>query len=406
MLKRSLQTTVESILGRADVRINGSRAWDIQVHDERFYPNVISRGALGLGESYMDGWWDCADLAQMFCQLLQAHLDRESAVNWSAILVWLKAKCGNRQRKSGATENVHHHYDRGNDLYRNMLGRWMLYSSANWEEAGNLDEAGEAKLEFVCQKLNLRTGQKILDIGCGWGGFAKCAAQRYGVQVVGITLSEEQVKYARQICADLPVEIRQQDYRDLNEPFDHIISLGMLEHVGQKNYRRYMETVRSCLKRNGLFFLNTIGAHESGHGLNPWTDKYIFPGAVLPSIRWIACNGGTAGLGGILRKNPDRLVRTVPIQLGQAESQLQRAILPHVEILSAVVRWSVSFKSDPGLADRAVLLLKSGATKTIPMYASNAASLANVPAISSRFQFKLVRFAYIIVVVLGAWALA
>jgi cyclopropane-fatty-acyl-phospholipid synthase len=287
MLKQTLQATVESAFEAAGVRINGGRAWDIDVRDERFYGDVLSRGALGLGESYMDGWWDCADLSQMFCKFLQAHLDRKRPVNWSAAMVWLKAKFGNRQRKSRAAANVHLHYDHGNELYRDMLGRWMLYSSANWEHAASLEEADEGKFEFVCQKLNLRAGQSVLDIGCGWGGFAKYAAERHGVQVVGITLSEEQVKYARQFCADLPVEIRCQDYRELHEKFDHIVSLGMMEHVGQKNYRRYMMIVRNCLKAGGLFFLNTIGANESGYSLNPWTDKYIFPGAVLPSMAQI-----------------------------------------------------------------------------------------------------------------------
>lgn len=163
----------------------------------------------------------------------------------------------------------------------------MVYSSLNWEAAGSLDEAGEAKLEFVCHQLDLRAGQKILDIGCGWGGFAKYAAQKYGVEVLGVTVSAEQAALARQICCGLPVEIRYQDYRDVAGLFDHVVSLGMFEHVGYKNYRRYMEIVRHCIKPGGLFFLNTIGANVSGYCANPWTDKYIFPGGMLPSIAQI-----------------------------------------------------------------------------------------------------------------------
>jgi cyclopropane-fatty-acyl-phospholipid synthase len=287
MFARDLQNRVESILHRADVTINGTRPWDIVVHDPRFFSTLASRTALGLGESYMDQWWDCSDLSQFFCHILHAHLERRSSPNLAAILAFLRATVENRQAKSRAAGNVHQHYDKGNALYQNMLGRWMLYSSANWEHASGLDEAGEAKLEFVCKKLNLRPGQKVLDIGCGWGGFAKYAAQRYSVRVVGITLSTEQVDLARQFCADLPVEIRLQDYRELNEKFDHIVSLGMFEHVGHKNYRHYMHIVRRCLNPGGLFFLNTIGANESGYCLNPWTDKYIFPGAMLPSIAQI-----------------------------------------------------------------------------------------------------------------------
>src|SRR5215469_110610 len=203
-----MQSKVENALQIADVRTNGDRAWDLIVHDSRFYHRVISEGALGLGESYMEGWWDCADLAQLFCKLLQARLERSLTTNWTGVLAYLKARLGNLQGKLRAADNVHRHYDRGNSLYPNMLGQWMVYSSGNWEHATTLDEAGEGKLDFVCRKLNLRAGQRVLDIGCGWGGFAKFAAQRYGVQVVGITVSAEQVSLARQICSDLPVEIR------------------------------------------------------------------------------------------------------------------------------------------------------------------------------------------------------
>lgn len=285
--ERNLRIQLEDRIKAADVQIGGDRPWDIEVHNEQFFREVASRGALGLGESYMDGLWDCLDLAELFSRLLCAELDRKISLTWSEILSCLRAKVTNRQNKSGAARNVHRHYDVGNDLYRNMLGHWMLYSSANWENVGTLNEAGEAKLDFVCRKLNLQAGQQVLDIGCGWGGFAKYAALRYGVRVVGITLSAEQVKLARQVCADLPIEIRLQDYRELGEKFDHIVSLGMFEHVGQKNYRRYMKMVKDCLRPHGLFFLNTIGANESGYGLNGWTDKYIFPGAMLPSVAQI-----------------------------------------------------------------------------------------------------------------------
>jgi cyclopropane-fatty-acyl-phospholipid synthase len=287
MFAQDLQLRVESLLQRADVTINGTRPWDIVVHDRRFYPSLVARPALGLGESYMDRWWDCPDLSEFFSHLLRAHLEQRVSLNWTTALAFLKSRMANRQAKSHATDNVHQHYDKGNALYQNMLGRWMLYSSANWKHAANLDEAGEAKLEFVCSKLHLRPHQRVLDIGCGWGGFAKYAAQRYGVRVVGITLSTEQFQFAHKWCADLPVEIRLQDYRELDEKFDHIVSLGMFEHVGHKNYHQYMRVVRRCLNPGGLFFLNTIGANETSYSLNPWTDKYIFPGAMLPSIAQI-----------------------------------------------------------------------------------------------------------------------
>jgi cyclopropane-fatty-acyl-phospholipid synthase len=287
MLSRKLLERVAKRLQPADVQIDRGRPWDIAVHDDRFYARVLSDGALGLGESYMDGWWDCAELSQMFCKLLKAHLDSRVPLSLPLALAWLQAKFENRQAKSRATENVHRHYDLGLDLYRNMLGRWLLYSSADWEHAKDLDDAGEAKFDFVCRKLGVRPGQKVLDIGCGWGGFAKYAAQKYNAEVTGITLSAEQAAVAREVCSDLPVEIRRQDYRDLNETFDHVVSLGMFEHVGYKNYRAYMRTVHRCLKPDGLFFLNTIGANKSRYFANPWLDKYIFPGGMLPSIAQI-----------------------------------------------------------------------------------------------------------------------
>ena len=284
---RTIPQKVKAIFASADVRIQGNRPWDLIVYDDRFYRRVISHGALGLGESYMDGWWDCAELSELFSRLLKAHLDRLPSIDWALILVYLQARLANRQSRVRATRNVHRHYDLGNDLYRNMLGRWMLYSSANWQRAATLDEAAEAKFDFVCRRLNLRAGASILDIGCGWGGFAKYAAQKYGAHVVGITVSSEQERVAREVCSDLPVEIRYQDYRELKDKFDYVVSLGMLEHVGHKNYRQYMKIVHDCIKPNGLFFLNTIGTTESGYCLNTWTDKYIFPGSTLPSIAQI-----------------------------------------------------------------------------------------------------------------------
>jgi cyclopropane-fatty-acyl-phospholipid synthase len=285
---RTLQQKVEDILVTADIRIRGDRPWDLIVFDDRFYKRVISHGALGLGESYMDGWWDCANLSELFTRLLTAHLDRWPSIDLPLILVSLQARLANRQSRARASKNVRH-YDLGNDLYRSMLGRWMLYSSANWQRAVTLDEAAEAKFDSVCRRLNLCPGQRILDIGCGWGGFAKYAAQKYGVHVVGITVSSEQEHVAREVCGDLPVEIRHQDYRELElqDKFDHVVSLGMFEHVGHKNYRRYMEIVHHCLKPNGLFLLNTIGTTESGYFMNTWTDRYIFPGSTLPSIAQI-----------------------------------------------------------------------------------------------------------------------
>src|SRR6202000_3192228 len=136
-------------------------------------------------------------------------------------------------------------------------------------------------------KLGLKPGMRVLDIGCGWGEGLKLAAGRYGVTGVGITISEEQCKYAQALCQGLPVEFRLMDYRDLDERFDRLLSIGMVEHVGHKNYRTYMETARRCLKDDGLFLLHSIGSNVSVHDTDPWIAKYIFPNGMLPSIKQI-----------------------------------------------------------------------------------------------------------------------
>jgi cyclopropane-fatty-acyl-phospholipid synthase len=274
------------LLSLTDVEIGGRRPWDIHVHDDRFYERVLAEGSLGLGESYMDGWWDCDRLDEFFHRILGMDLERKARQRLP-LFDLLKAKLVNLQRPSRAFEIGKRHYDIGNDLYRHMLDRQMIYSCAYWKEASNLDEAQEAKLDLVCRKLGLRPGMRVLDIGCGWGGTARFAANHYQVEVLGITVSEEQVKAAHALRGDLPVEIRLLDYRDLEGTFDRILSIGMFEHVGYKNYRTFMRVVRDHLREDGLFLLHTIGRNRSGITTDPWIDRYIFPNSMLPSSRQI-----------------------------------------------------------------------------------------------------------------------
>jgi cyclopropane-fatty-acyl-phospholipid synthase len=276
----------QKLLAKADVEVNGNRPWDVQVHDERLYGRVFSGGSLALGESYMDGWWDAGALDQFICKALAARLDKDKTLR-SFNLLWLvvKSKLTNRQSPRRAWTVGQEHYDIGNDLYEAMLDKRMVYTCAYWKDAKNLDEAQEAKLDLVCRKIGLKAGQRVLDIGCGWGSFAKFAAEKYGATVVGVTISKEQAELARELCEGLPVEIRLQDYRDVNEQFDHIVSLGMFEHVGYKNYRTYMETAHRCLKSGGLFLLHSIGGNHTARASEPWFDKYIFPNGMLPSVQ-------------------------------------------------------------------------------------------------------------------------
>jgi len=273
-------------LERAGVTLDGPAPWDPQIHDRRLFARGLLHGTLGLGEAYMDGWWDCAQPDELFARVLRSTTPADRRFTLLASLrSELPARLVNLQRPQRASRSVSRHYDAGADLFEAMLDRRMVYSCAYWRSAATLDEAQEAKLDLVCRKLGLQRGMRLLDIGCGWGGLAHFAAERYGAQVVGITLSRAQAAVAERRCAGLPVEIRLQDYRSVAGTFDRIASLGMLEHVGPHNYRAYMEVVRRCLADDGLALVHTIGNSYTRASTDPWLSKYVFPDAVLPSIK-------------------------------------------------------------------------------------------------------------------------
>jgi len=277
----------KNLLKEAGIEINGNNPYDITIHNEKFYKRVLSKGSMGLGESYMDGWWDCDRLDEFFYRVLSSNLENRVG-KLSMLPHVIKATIFNLESKRRAFQVGEKHYDIGNELYKNMLDKRMVYSCGYWKNANTLDEAQEAKLDLICKKLDLQPGMKILDIGCGWGSFVKYASEKYKVKVLGVTISKEQVKLGREICKGLPVEIRLQDYRELNEKFDRIISIGMFEHVGNKNYRTFMEVANRNLNNKGLFLLHTIGNNKSSIATDPWTEKYIFPNGILPSIKQIA----------------------------------------------------------------------------------------------------------------------
>lgn len=272
-----------TLLAKADVRIGGSRAWDIHIHTEDAVQRILGQGSLGLGESYMDGGWDVKHLDEFFTKILRARLDREIKP-LSLILPALRARLFNLQNIKRAWHVGEKHYDLGNDFYAAMLDPRMTYTCGYWKDASNLAAAQEAKLDLICRKLQLEPGTRVLDIGCGWGSFMGYAAENYGVECVGVTISREQAALGQQKYSHLPVEFRLADYRQINEIFDHIVSVGMFEHVDHKNYRTYMAVANRCLKDNGLFLLHTIGRNKRKAGADPWIDKYIFPNGELPSI--------------------------------------------------------------------------------------------------------------------------
>ena len=289
MSHSNLRNKIEQLLSYADIKIDGARPWDIQVHNDGFYSRLLAKGSLGLGESYIEGWWDCDRLDKFFHRVLQAKLDTRIKIRKEFFEI-LKSKLINLQKPSRAFQIGLRHYDIGNDLYKHMLDECLIYSCGYWENASTLDEAQEAKLDLVCRKLGLRQGMRVLDIGCGWGGAAKFAAERYKVEVVGVTVSKEQLRFGKEFCQGLPVEICLQDFRSIKGTFDRIFSLGMFEHVGYKNYVTFFRVVNSCLKENGLFLLHTIGNNRSVTGTDPWINRYIFPNSMIPSAKQICAS--------------------------------------------------------------------------------------------------------------------
>ncbi len=288
MSKTNSEKIVRELLETAGITVNGNQPYDILVHNPKFYQRVLSEQVLGLGESYMDGWWDCEALDQFIDRVVRANL--ESKVKGNRKYTWhvLKSKMFNLQKSSRAGQVAESHYDIGNDLYQAMLDKRLNYTCAYWKNADNLDDAQEAKLDLVCKKIELEPGMTVLELGCGFGSFAKYAAEKYSAHVTGINLSKQQVNLGRELCKGLPVELILDDYRNASGTYDRVISIGVMEHVGYKNYKTYMDVVDRCMKKDGIAFIHTIGSNVSKTASNPWTTKYIFPNGVLPSIAQIS----------------------------------------------------------------------------------------------------------------------
>ncbi|MBW7984353.1 cyclopropane fatty acyl phospholipid synthase [Enterobacillus tribolii] len=276
------------MLQSAGITINGNQPCDIIVKNPHFFKRVLQEGSLGLGESYMDGWWECERLDIFFQKVVRSGLEKKLPHHLKDILRIAVARMTNLQSQKRAWIVGKEHYDLGNDLFSQMLDPYMQYSCAYWKDATTLEEAQEAKLKLISEKLTLKPGMRVLDIGCGWGGLAAFMARNYGVSVDGVTISAEQQKLAQQRCAGLDVNILLQDYRDLHNQYDRIVSVGMFEHVGPKNYQTYFDVVLRNLKPDGLFVLHTIGSNKTDMNVDPWINKYIFPNGCLPSVRHIA----------------------------------------------------------------------------------------------------------------------
>lgn len=278
---------IEQILEGTGITINGNQPYDIKVLNEKFYGRVLKFGSLGLGESYMEGWWECEKLDEFFDRILTAKLDKKIKENWSLALKIAIYVLLNPGRRAKAFVIGKRHYDIGNDLYQVMLDKDLTYTCGYWKDANNLEEAQDAKLDLVCRKINLKKGQRVLDIGSGWGSFLGYIAKKYKVNGLGVTVSKEQKALSDKLYAKLNVRTHLQDYRDIKGKFNHIVSFGMFEHVGCKNYRNFMKIAHKALHNDGFFLLHTIGSNESVMKADTWISKYIFPNSMLPSIKQI-----------------------------------------------------------------------------------------------------------------------
>ena len=350
---------VQDLLDHAGVRIDGDRPYDIQVHNPDLYPRVIAGGSLALGEGYMDGWWDCEALDQFFDRIMGARLDKKvrqsKAVLWAAF----KARLTNPQSRARAFEIGERHYDIGNDLFTVMLDKRLNYSCAYWQAADTLDEAQEAKLELTCRKLDLRPGLRVLDIGCGWGGFAIYAAEKYGAEVTGITVSREQVKLARRLSEGLPVKIELQDYRDLQgtlrpHRFDrHVRACGGGQlpdlHAGGSPLPEERRSFFTAHHRRQL-----VGSLRGPLGCKIYFSK--FDAALGPADhdrgRGTVRSGRLAQFRSPLRSHADGVAPQRHRKLAPHPGSLRSALLPHVDVLPAFMRRLFSGQTEPALADR------------------------------------------------------
>jgi cyclopropane-fatty-acyl-phospholipid synthase len=288
--RRNMQANremIEQLLSETGVMVNGPDPWDIQVRDERFYTRVLKEGSLGLGEAYMEGWWDCLRIDEFICRLLKGNLEEKIKGNLRSRFFYLSARIFNLQSPSRAGIIARKHYDLGNDLFFSFLDPDNQYSCAYFQGTDDLAEAQQKKLDLICRKIALQRQDHLLDIGCGWGGLARYAADHYGCSVTAVNISEEQIRYARELCKNLPVKILREDYRQIQGSFDKIVSVGMFEHVGKKNYGTFMRVAHRCLKEGGIFLLHTIGSNASRVNCDPWINRYIFPNGMLPSIAQI-----------------------------------------------------------------------------------------------------------------------
>ena len=283
--------------GRLEIRLpdgasrlfgEGEHGVTLQVHDEALFGQVLARGDIGLAEAYLDGAWDSSDVTGLLTLLASNRPVLKKAVygSWRKLLAARLRHWLHRNSRAGSKRNIMAHYDLGNDFYKLWLDPSMSYSSALYRavDDGDLESAQRAKYRRILRRLKADAGQSVLEIGCGWGGFAEMAVQE-SLQVTGLTLSPAQLAWARQRVP--AADLRLQDYRDTREQFDHVVSIEMFEAVGERWWPAYFRTVARALKPGGRAVIQSITIRDDLFAQyrrgTDFIQQYVFPGGMLPS---------------------------------------------------------------------------------------------------------------------------
>lgn len=301
------QKVVSEVFKAAGVRIGAKGSHDLAVNDPAFFRRLLGDPLLQFGETYMDGLWDSPAVDEVVAKLFSAERDgristvlplwRVPGLAGLALIRhgyrYIRDRLTNRQTRARSTTVAEEHYDAGNELYRLMLDPTLTYTSGVWAPGYTLEDAQNAKYDLIARKLGLKPGQRVLDIGSGFGGFARFAAKNYGAKVTGITISIEQLKAARALSAGVEgVEFLYSDYRDIphrfpKDAFDHVVSIEMIEAVGPKNLAEYFQAAHAALKDGGRFVIQAIANNRDVFNNNPWAGKYIFRDGVAPSTEQV-----------------------------------------------------------------------------------------------------------------------
>lgn len=297
MIRSKIQQVVTEQLSRSGIRVGTDHPWDIQVHDPRFYQRLAMQGSLGAGESYVEGWWDCQRIDLLAERVLQSGLANQWGRNLRAGMGSILRRLINPQRGKRSEKVALLHYNIDPAFFEMLLGPTMNYSCAYWRSSRSLDDAQRQKMHLIGKKLDLGPQDRALDIGCGWGGLAHYLSSVFGCSVVGITNSTSQARYANErfgshLCTFIHCDYKAFDPR-AHGGFTKVVSVGMFEHVGIRNYQAFFGLCRRAIPSDGLILLHTFG-RTIERDFDPWTDRYIFPNSYLPTIQDIGrATGGS-----------------------------------------------------------------------------------------------------------------